>query len=712
MSSLTYRPALRVAPPLLAALLLCHAPDAAANNAPVGGGNACGGVTEPDGTQMVQQAYDDGIYTCGTGSTFVPEALIVGSVDETGATPTCSSTTAGMLYYTGGTIEYCNGTGPSFTSFSSGQSTTDVDIELAAGSAAAPSLTFYSDTNTGLYQASSSGTTINFASDGAEIAAFDSTGDFNLTNAGATSAGAYQINGTTILKLPDTDTTSIAVGKSALAAQSATSSGNTAIGDLALDSITTGTESTAVGYEALYKATGSPNTAIGYGALQYSTTGTNNTATGYKAMSGSSVNNLTGAGYNVAIGNSAISAIQSTGNSNTAIGYKALFSNSIGSDNTAVGSSALNNTTSGGGNVAVGYEALETIATGSNNTALGSYVLFTSSAATSSNTAIGGSALALTTTGSPNSVLGYQGGRYITTGSDNIAIGYEAMYSTSANPLTGTSAGNIAVGDNALISITGVAISNTAVGYNALTSSTVNSTAPNTAIGYNAMEWATTGTNNTALGNKAMTGTSANPLTGNYNTAVGDSALTAITTAAADNTVLGYKAGTAVTGGTDNTLVGWEAGEAVTGSSNIIVGEAHSITSGGSNIVIGNASAQITATSSSQIDIGDTILVEGDHNLAMHGSGTVPTIASGCGSTASAIVGNNNAMVAPWGGTSGSTCTINFNGTWGSTPVCAANSSVSGVSVATTSLSTTALNITLSAAETSGSVYIICLGYK
>lgn len=57
-------------------------------------------------------------------------------------------------------------------------------------------------------------------------------------------------------------------------------------------------------------------------------------------------------------------------------------------------------------------------------------------------------------------------------------------------------------------------------------------------------------------------------------------------------------------------------------------------------------------------------------------------------------------------------CTIDFNGTWGSTPVCTANSSVSGVSVAMTSLSTTALGITFSAAETSGSVYIICLGYR
>jgi hypothetical protein len=211
-----------------------------------------------------------------------------------------------------------------------------------------------------------------------------------------------------------------------------------------------------------------------------------------------------------------------------------------------------------------------------------------------------------------------------------------------------------------------------------------------------------------------MQGTSANPLTGSYNTAVGDSALTAITTGADDNTVLGYKAGYAVTGGTDNTLVGYAAGLGVTGNSNIILGEdpSSAITSGSSNILIGNSLTKVTNSTNSQIDIGDTILVEGDNNLATHGSGTVPTIASGCGSTGSAIAGNNNVMVAPWGGSSGSTCTINFNGTWGSTPVCTAHSSVSGVSVAITSLSTTALSITLSAAETSGSVYIICLGYK
>jgi hypothetical protein len=694
----------------------------------VGGGNACGGVTEPDGTQMVQQAYDDGIYTCGTSSTFVPEALIVGAVDDTGATPTCSSTIAGMLEYTGGTIEYCNGS--SFTSFSSGQSTTDIDIELAAGSAAAPSLTFTSDTNTGLYQASSSGTTINFASDGAEIAAFDSTGDFNLTNAGATSAGVYKLNGTTILKFPDKDTTSIAVGYVALATQSATSLYNTAIGVDALAELTTGSDNTGVGMDTLLKTTGSYNTAIGIEALLNNTTGSDNTAVGYLALT------------------------DNTGSNNTAFGIWANEYATSATHNIAIGLTAM-----------LGTSANPLTATGAGNIAIGDSALASITGVATSNVTIGYYALNKSTVSStnPNTAIGLVAMEWATTATNNTAIGHSAMVGTSANPLTGASAnnigGNVAVGDSALKVIQGAANADTAIGYEALifntrgsnntaigrqalsynltgnnntalgygalyTSTGSNSTAvgytpleyatgsPNTAIGTNAGYWITSGSDNIAIGYQAMFGTSANPLTGNYNTAIGDSALTAITTAAADNTVLGYKAGTAVTGGTDNTLVGYEAGDAVTGSSNIIVGEAHSVTSGGSNIVIGNTSTEITATSSSQIDIGDTILVEGDHTLAMHGSGTVPIIASGCGSTASAITGNNNAMVAPWGGTSGSTCTITFNGTWGSTPVCAANSSLTGVSVAMTSLSTTALGITLSAAETSGSVYIICLGYK
>ena len=436
----------------------------------------------------------------------------------------------------------------------------DVDIELANGSAAAPSLTFYNDTATGLYDGGTSGV-LYVSTAGVERAEFDNAGNFDLDNGTETSAGGYQINGTTILALPDKDTTSIAVGKSALTAQSATASGNTALGDSALASMTNGTEATAVGYQALYKTTGSPNTALGYGAGEYITAGSNNIAIGYNAMTSTSANPLTATSAgNIAIGDNALTAI----------------------------------TGAAAGNVALGYDALTTLSSGTDSTTIGYQSLYK-------------------TTGSPNEALGFQAGEYISSGTDNIAIGYQAMAGTSTNPLTGTSAanlgGNIAIGDFALTAITGYADGNVAIGYGALTKSTVSSTNPNTAIGYKALEYATTATNNTALGNAAMQGTSGNGLTGDYNTAIGDSALTAISTTADDNTALGYKSGYAITTGTDNTLVGYESGLGVTGSHNIILGEdpSSAITSGSTNILIGNSLAHVTNSSNNQLDIADLV---------------------------------------------------------------------------------------------------------
>ena len=305
----------------------------------------------------------------------------------------CTTAKTGELNYNSGSPEFCNGA--SWAPFGSsitgtiGTAGTGLTVELAAGSAASPSLTFHEDTSTGLFQAGNADY-LYVTTGGIERAAFDSSGNFDLDNGSETSAGGYQINGTTVLMLPDKDPTSIAVGQSALAGQSSINLYNTAVGD---------------------------------GALNHDT----------------------------------------SGYTNTAIGNAALAANTSGNDDTAIGSYALQNNTIGGPNTAVGYGALGSTTSGNNNTA-----------------------------------LGYNAGEYVTTGADDIAIGASAMVSTSAHPLTATSAGNIAIGDNALTSITGGATSNVAIGYNALTKSTVSSTAPNTAVGMNAMEWATTATNNTA----------------------------------------------------------------------------------------------------------------------------------------------------------------------------------------------------------------------
>jgi hypothetical protein len=93
--------------------LLGLAPHTAqAGNVPIGGGGSCTGQTITDpvaSTQGQQQAFDDGLYTC-TGTAWVPEAFIIGGVDQSNAAPSCNSTNAGMMRYTSSTLQYCNGT--------------------------------------------------------------------------------------------------------------------------------------------------------------------------------------------------------------------------------------------------------------------------------------------------------------------------------------------------------------------------------------------------------------------------------------------------------------------------------------------------------------------------------------------------------------------------------------------------------------------------
>jgi len=99
---------------------------------------------------------------------------------------------------------------------------------------------------------------------------------------------------------------------------------NTAEGEDALFSLTTGDGNTAIGWEALYKNTGGiENTATGAAALNSNTTGSANTAEGYHALFnntgadniGLGVNaglNLTTGSHNIDIGNSGVAAESAT----------------------------------------------------------------------------------------------------------------------------------------------------------------------------------------------------------------------------------------------------------------------------------------------------------------------------------------------------------------------------------------------------------------
>jgi hypothetical protein len=142
--------------------------------------------------------------------------------------------------------------------------------------------------------------------------------------------------------------------------------GNTAEGQNALFSLTTGTFNTAVGFLSLRSdTTGGLNTAVGAGTL-LANTGDQNTATGIGAL----LSNSTGFGNTA---NGALALLNNTtGLVNTASGLSALFTNSTGSNNTAYGEEALESST-GSHNTAVGSSALRELTTGSTNTALGSF---------------------------------------------------------------------------------------------------------------------------------------------------------------------------------------------------------------------------------------------------------------------------------------------------------------------------------------------------
>jgi hypothetical protein len=229
---------------------------------------------------------------------------------------------------------------------------------------------------------------------------------------------------------------------------------NTAVGFFSLHSDTTGAFNTGVGAGALDLNTGNENTATGTGALLLNTTGIDNVANGAFAL----VNNTTGTD-NAAVGARALQD-NTTGIFNTAVGFEALFSNTTGNNNTANGIQALDNNTTGGVNTAVGSSTLFNNTTGNNNTANG------------------GGALVSNTTGNNNTASGIQALLSNTTGGFNTAVG--------STPLFNNTTGNF----------------NTATGGGALVNNTTGN--GNIALGVGAGDNLTTGNNNIDIGNDGV----------------------------------------------------------------------------------------------------------------------------------------------------------------------------------------------------------------
>jgi hypothetical protein len=198
----------------------------------------------------------------------------------------------------------------------------------------------------------------------------NSTGYQNTaTGYGAMSAnttGSYNTaNGVGALGQSVADTDNAAFGTDALGFNNG-GSYNSAFGTAAMGLSTTGNKNTACGYAALgLNGAGNDNTAVGYYAAGGATGGSSgNTALGDKA-----IYSLTTGYNNVAAGFQALYA-NASGFDNIGIGVDTFQANA-GSQNTAVGTYAFQLTTSGSGNIGLGYTAGKFLTSGNNNIYIG-----------------------------------------------------------------------------------------------------------------------------------------------------------------------------------------------------------------------------------------------------------------------------------------------------------------------------------------------------
>lgn len=164
---------------------------------------------------------------------------------------------------------------------------------------------------------------------------------------------------------------------------------NTALGDSALKTLTTGYENVAIGNYALnLNTTGQRNTAVGVSSLASNTIGDHNIAFGQNALLSNTegvyntalgidaLHDNTLGSYNIAVGQNALLS-NTLADYNVAVGYDALNFNTEGYDNVAVGTLASYNQTTGFYNVAVGYAALDKNTTHVSNVAVGAFAGYT-----------------------------------------------------------------------------------------------------------------------------------------------------------------------------------------------------------------------------------------------------------------------------------------------------------------------------------------------
>lgn len=237
------------------------------------------------------------------------------------------------------------------------------------------------------------------------------------------------------------------------------------------------------------------------------------------------------------------------------------------------------------------------------------------------NTAQGYHALINDTTGNEETAFGWNACAAVTTGAQNTCFGVSALWGANT---TGTAAGNVAIGTDAMRNSSSVNNS-VAVGAQAMDQFKATGASNNTAVG----QWALRGDNTTTTLNACAN-----------NTAVGWQSLTSTSFCATGDVAIGAGAGSAITSGSDNTVIGLNAGSSITtGAFNTCVGLActATLTTGNGNIVIGNGNNHSCDTAAA--GSGQTFVLCAD-------SGATPLMSGNIASGALALTINGNVTSA------------------------------------------------------------------
>lgn len=331
-------------------------------------------------------------------------------------------------------------------------------LTLTSGSAAAPSLAFASDADTGFY---SSANNIYLSFDGTQRISF-TPGYLELINTsiGTQTAGSYALSGT-----------AGAPGNPTYAFNGESGLGMFRVGPGILGFSTTSMTRMEIDGQGRVGIGATP----GAGAI-LSLNGTGNLSS-VLMPSGTSleraaspVNGMIRYNNNFALfetfQNGAWSqlppALVDLANQNMFLGRGAGNLGTTSARNVAIGESVMTNTiTSGEANIAIGYMTMADAngTTIANNIAIGQQAMFSADSNTMDNTAVGSFALRDLSTGDSNSAFGQSAGTQVTTGNGNTLIGRSAgstLNTGSENTLIGNSAGtnitsgsrNITIGFN------------------------------------------------------------------------------------------------------------------------------------------------------------------------------------------------------------------------------------------------------------------------